>query len=192
MKTPVSRMNGTNPNIAPVLLQRPPQPRPRTTKYWCNIRAETLVLTLLSSTVSAQESGSGSDALSDYFFPIAGMIFVLCIIAMNLYAAYRTEKKRHELLSAFISADREIPAELLPPTPAQAEAIRRHEDIRRGIWMLSWGVGIAMALVIYTGEIRMAAWSLIFLLLAAGSFFNAFVLSRPKQELSARPPRSNG
>ena len=54
---------------------------------------------LMASALYAQ---TGSDTQSGLTSPIAGMIFVLVIIAMNLFAAYKKEKAKADLIMNFI------------------------------------------------------------------------------------------
>lgn len=103
--------------------------------------------------------------------PLAGMAFILIVIALALYFANQREKRRQELLSRFVEHGQEIPIALLPLPPS------RQRELSRGVWLLAWGIGVGAALYFSSGEWGNAAWALILLLLSAASFVNAALFS---------------
>jgi hypothetical protein len=110
-------------------------------------------------------------AMRGFFqFQIAGMVFLIVIAAMALYFATQREKRRQDLMARYLEKGQDVPHALLPAPPS------RQHDLRRGIWLLSWGLGIGLVLYIASGDWSVAAWSLILLFLSAASFINAMML----------------
>ena len=101
------------------------------------------------------------------YAPLAGAIGLFAVIIAAMYFASQRERRRQDFLLQFVEKDRQIPQGLLPPQPS------RQREIRRGVWLLSLGLGLGLVLYIASGEWVTAAWSLILLLLAAASFVNA-------------------
>jgi hypothetical protein len=112
------------------------------------------------------------DAAGAALFIIA--IAVPAMITVMIYGVFR-QKRRHDLFARFIDKGQEIPLALLPARPS------RHRDLRRGVWLAGLGIGVGLVLYIATGNLRVAAWCLILLLLGAASFVNA-ALFHPKPD----------
>jgi hypothetical protein len=96
----------------------------------------------------------------------AAIALVVIIVAALVFASVR-DKRRQEFLARFVDKEQPIPTELMPG-PAS-----RQRELRRGVWLLSVGLGLGLVLYITTTDWRVAAWSLILLFLAAASFVNA-------------------
>jgi hypothetical protein len=100
------------------------------------------------------------------------LLFIVAMTALALLFASRRERGRLELIARFLDKGQAIPAALLPqPRSAQ-------RDVRFGIWFASLGLALGLVLYIATGDLRVAAWCLILLFLAAASFLNALLLNR--------------
>lgn len=120
----------------------------------------------------------GPDGLTFVVF----IAFLLIVIGLPLQFASRRERRRHALYSMFIDKGQEIPRELLPPLPTRESS--RQRELNRGVWLVSLGLGLGVALYIFTDEWRIAAWALIFLFLGVASFINALLLrSRPGSDV---------
>jgi hypothetical protein len=69
------------------------------------------------------------------------------IVAMSLYASFRKDRERHETLRLVIERGGSIPPELVSPPPK-----RPTSDLRRGIVLLSGGVGLTILLAAASQE----------------------------------------
>ena len=143
------------------------------------------VLSLAPGLALAQQPSPND--MTDMTLAIAGMIigivFVLGVLATVFYFRFKQDRYRLDTVAKFIEKGQPVPRELLsalPPMPTVAEQRRR--DLRRGVWMLAWAVGVALAAYFLSDQIRTAAWSLIFLSLSAGSFVNLYLSRRIEGE----------
>jgi hypothetical protein len=112
-------------------------------------------------------------------FPLLGLLFVLGIIAIINYGEYRQEQVRLASIERLIAAGQPVPRELLAPKLARftlPEQYRR--DVRRGITLLVWAIGVALVLYLTDGRLRMAAWGFLFLLPSLGNFAKAWLTAR--------------
>ena len=96
-----------------------------------------------------------------------GMIGLVVVIVAALVFASLRERRKQELLARFADKGQEIPRELLPTPPSP------HREMRRGVWILSLGLGLGLVLFFATNDWAIAAWSLIPLFLGAAAFINA-------------------
>ena len=121
------------------------------------------------------------------YLALGGMALALGIVAVTLFFAFKDKRHKLEIVERLIQRGEKIPPELSPrPVPV----FTRRRDIRRGIWLLCWGVGIGLGGYISSGQLRSAAWGLLFFILSAGSFVNALFFSGkpdsdPEQEKDA-------
>ena len=107
-----------------------------------------------------------------------GVVLVICIVGLSLFAPVFAQRKQHQLIEKFLESGQEIPQELLgkpeTPKPVQlAPAQLRARSMRRGVVLLALGIGIGAVAFAGSGEPRAAAWGLLFLGLAVASFVNA-------------------
>ena len=113
-------------------------------------------------------------------FPLLGLLFVLGIIAIVNYGEYRQEKARLASIERLIAAGQPVPRELVAPKLARltlAEQYRR--DMRRGITLLVWAIGVALVFYFTSGgQWRPAAWGFLFLLPSLGNFAKAWLTGR--------------
>lgn len=65
---------------------------------------------------------------------------ILMIVVAGLYAGHRRDRNRHETLRAIIERGGELPPELLMPPS------RPRSDLRRGVLLLSGGLGLMIVL----------------------------------------------
>ena len=113
-----------------------------------------------------------SDYLEDVREAAAGTaVFVIIVAVIAVVFGILREKFRRDLFARFIDKGQEIPAALLPRPPS------RERELRRGVWLTCLGLGVGVVLFMAGGP-RVAAWSLILLFLAAGSFLNAMLFYR--------------
>jgi Flp pilus assembly protein TadB len=117
------------------------------------------------------------------------MLFVLGIIFIALQSASRIERNRFELIERLLARGERVPPELLRRHNDLPPEEQRRRDLRRGIVLLAWGLGVGIVFYIVSGgQLRAAAWSLIFLFLSAASFLNWYLSDR----LEARQERTHG
>jgi hypothetical protein len=113
-------------------------------------------------------------------FPLLGLLFVLGIIAIVNYNEYRQEQARLASIERLIAAGQPVPRELIAPKLARltlAEQYRR--DMRRGITLLVWAIGVALVFYFTSGgQWRPAAWGFLFLLPSLGNFGKAWLTRR--------------
>jgi hypothetical protein len=112
-------------------------------------------------------------------FPVSGMLFVLCIIGIALLHDRSMQRERLAAVERLVTAGHTVPRELItgekPPLMLPEE---RRRDIRRGIAQLCWAIGIALFFYFTSGQLRAAAWGLLFLLPSLGNFFKAWLTAR--------------
>jgi len=114
-----------------------------------------------------------------FVFAGMGMLFVLGIVGLALYFGTRVERTRLALIERVLEKGERVPPELLRRTNELAPEAQRRRDLRRGIGLLAWGLGVAVVFYIVSGgQLRAAAWSLIFLFLSAASFLNWYLSDR--------------
>jgi Domain of unknown function (DUF6249) len=117
-----------------------------------------LTVTLLAAPLAvAQEmEGHGVEApmhwLAMAMFPVLGMLFVLGILAIISYGEYRQQKARLASIERLVTAGHPVPRELVAPALARMtlpEQYRR--DVRRGITLLVWAIGVALVFYFTSG-----------------------------------------
>ena len=112
------------------------------------------------------------------------VLVVFAIIALIFFARARREKRRHELIGQYLEKGREVPRELLSGkitgavlSPGQWAALIRWRDLRRGTWLLCLGLGIGLAVYLWSGNMKYTVWCLIILFLSAAFYINALFFS---------------
>jgi Domain of unknown function (DUF6249) len=98
---------------------------------------------------------------------IVGMAGIVVVIVAALVFATLRDRRKLELLARFAEKGQEIPPALLPQPPSA------EREMRRGVWIFSAGIGLGLALYIFTTDWAIAAWSLIPICLGVASFVNA-------------------
>lgn len=112
-----------------------------------------------------------------------GIIFVLAIIAMSFAIAVRQNKQRLDVIERLLEKGQPVPRELFGKTPLPLPPhVQQRVDLRRGIVLLGWAIGIALLMYFGFGQLRAAAWGLLFLFLSVASFVNAYLSSRLARE----------
>jgi Na+/melibiose symporter-like transporter len=135
--------------------------------------AGTIILFTPMPTLAAQEDVP----VHTMFLALGGMLLSLAIVVIALHFSTKSQREKQKLIEQCIEKGRDVPPELLAqtiPLKKQTEYTRRR-DIRRGIWLLYWGLGLVA--YIASDDLKSAAFSLIFLFLGAGSFVNAMFFS---------------
>jgi hypothetical protein len=83
--------------------------------------------------------------------PVALFAMIIGIVGIALYAGYRRERQRHETLRLAIEKGADIPMALLATAPAP------RSDLRRGLLLLSAGVGLGI--LIFATNSGHGAWT---------------------------------
>jgi uncharacterized protein DUF6249 len=108
-----------------------------------------------------------------------GMLMVLGIITIVFYFTSRVERARFDLIERLIARGERVPSDLFKRPNEVPPEEQRRRDFRRGIVLLAWGLGIGVVFYILShGQLRAAAWSLIFLFLSGASFLNWYLADR--------------
>ena len=114
--------------------------------------AGTIVLSMPTSALAAEDIPPRA-----LFMGFGGLLFALAVVAIVHYFAVRAQRQQLELIERYIEKGQEVPHELLAKavtmTP-EKRAISRQRDMRRSIWLLCWGLGIALLGYITTGQLR--------------------------------------
>jgi uncharacterized membrane protein YfcA len=114
------------------------------------------------------------------FMAFGGLLFSLAVVAIVHFFAVRAQRQRLELIERYIEKGQEVPSELLAKAVTMSpekRAISRQRDMRRGCWLLFWGLGFALLGYLSTGQLKSTILGLIFLFLSAGSFVNGLFFS---------------
>lgn len=109
-----------------------------------------------------------------------GILFVLGIIAIVFLSENHRQRQRLALIERFVTNGQPVPRELMVPEPRRLTLPEmRRGDIRRGIAFLCWGIGVGLVLyIVYGGNPRAAAWSLLFIVPGLGNFVKAWLAAR--------------
>ena len=114
-----------------------------------------------------------------FVFAGMGMLFVLGIITIVFYFTSRVERARFELIERLLARGERIPPGVFKRPNELTPEEERRRDFRRGIVLLAWGLGVGLVFYILShGQLRAAAWSLIFLFLSGASFLNWYLSNR--------------
>ncbi len=109
-----------------------------------------------------------------------GMAFVLGILTIIFVTANRKQRDRLALVEKLVTDGKPVPRELaaMEPAPLTLPEERRR-DVRRGVTLLCWAIGIAIVFYIVSGGLpRAAAWGLLFLVPGLGNFLKAWLTAR--------------
>jgi hypothetical protein len=106
------------------------------------------------------------------------LLFVLALLGLSLYFSARQARARLELIERVLEKGQPVPAELFHGRDEPPTEVLQRRDLRRGVGLLAWGLGAALALYLVTWELRATAWALIFLFLSGGSFANCYLSRR--------------
>jgi len=118
-----------------------------------------------------------------------GMLMVLGIITIVFHYGSRVDRARLDLIERLLAKGQRVPTELLRRAYELPPDEQRRRDFRRGIVLLGWALGVGLVFYILShGQLRAAAWSLIFLFLSAASFLNWYLSAR----LERREKRPHG
>jgi hypothetical protein len=113
----------------------------------------------------------------------SGTVFLLGVIGMAFVFSFRKTRQRLELIERLIGQGHPVPPQLLfgkavPLPPREQQRV----DLRRGIALLGWAIGISLLMYFGFGQLRAAAWGLLFLFLSLASFVNAYFSGRAARE----------
>jgi uncharacterized membrane protein len=95
--------------------------------------------------------------------PVVFFGAVVLVVALSLYASFRKDRERHETLRLVIERGGSIPPELVSPPPK-----RPTSDLRRGMVLLSGGVGLSIFLAVVPPERGVWTAGLVPVLLGVG------------------------
>jgi hypothetical protein len=118
----------------------------------------------------------------DIVIPVAFFACVAIVGALALIGYLRHTVQRHQTLRAMVEKGMQIPPELLgqgqrPPSPRR--------DLRRGILLICFGLGIALFLIVADGE-EGAGLGLIPILVGIGYLIVAALETRRERQLGSR------
>ncbi|HEY7672664.1 MAG TPA: DUF6249 domain-containing protein [Gammaproteobacteria bacterium] len=119
----------------------------------------------------------------NYDVVLPAMLLGFGVLAVVFALVARATKARYETIKLLIEKGQELPPELLaphrPPVP-RSLTLAELQGYAVG-WGVTWtclGLGISVASYASSGELRSAAWGLVFLFLGIGSFINAAIIRR--------------
>jgi hypothetical protein len=112
-----------------------------------------------------------------------GMLVVLAVVVMGFFWGMRRNQQRLELIGRLVEKGHAVPPALFgkPLPPHEQQRV----DVRRGITLLGWAIGVALLMYFGFGELRATAWALLFLFLSLASFVNAYLSGRFAREHTA-------
>jgi hypothetical protein len=109
-----------------------------------------------------------------------GFLLPIAVVAIINYGEHRQNRERLATIERLVTAGHAVPAQIMQSGPSRltlADEYRR--DVRRGITLLCWALGVALVLYLTSGgQLRSAAWGLLFLILSLGSFLKAWLTTR--------------
>jgi hypothetical protein len=130
----------------------------------------------------------------NYEVVLPAVLLGLAVLVVVFVLIVRSNKARHETIRLMIEKGQEIPPEFFaphrPPVPTKEPLAL---DYYRGMaigWGVTWtclGLGIGLANYLSSGNIRAAAWGLIFVFLGIGSFINAAIIHWQIKKQAATP-----
>lgn len=119
----------------------------------------------------AQENESPMSSAEDVIAPVSFFLCIVLVVAAVLFARYRRDRQLHETLRQMIERGVDIPPAMLVPPQVKPN------DRRRGIILLSLGVGCSGFLAIVAGGAGTGAWGLglVPAFLGAGYLLSSFL-----------------
>jgi hypothetical protein len=109
-----------------------------------------------------------------------GFLLPIAVVAIINYNEHRQNRERLATIERLVTAGHTVPAEIMHSGASRltlADEYRR--DVRRSITLLCWALGVALVLYLTSGgQLRSAAWGLLFLILSLGSFLKAWLTAR--------------
>jgi hypothetical protein len=122
---------------------------------------------------------------------LGALVIPIAIVAIVNISEYRQTRERLAAVERLVTAGHTVPRELMINEPHRLTlAEERRRDVRRGITLLGWALGLAVVLYLITPPphgLRASAWGLLFLILSLGSFLKAWLTAR---ELARGAPDS--
>jgi len=112
--------------------------------------------------------------------PALAFLFVIGIIAIQNYAEYRRQQARLASIERLVTTGQPVPRELVAPELARLTLPEQYRhDLRRGITLFVWAIGVALVFYFTSGgQLRPAAWGFLFLLPSLGNFAKAWFTAR--------------
>ena len=127
----------------------------------------------------AQEIDPSAKFFEDLIIICLGISLPVVIVAVFVVADALEDRRRIKLIEKLIGDGQDIPPGLILKTKERlTPSEQRLVDLRRGVWFLFLGLGIAIALYLVTGDYKSAVWGLVFVFLSGASFVNAMLLTR--------------
>ena len=119
----------------------------------------------------AQENQHPMSSAEDVIAPVSFFLCIVLVVGAVLFGRYRREKQLHETLRQMIERGVDIPPALLVPPQVKPN------DRRRGIILISLGVGGSAFLALVTGGAGGGAWGLglVPAFLGAGYLLSSFL-----------------
>jgi hypothetical protein len=113
---------------------------------------------------------------------LGALVIPIAIVAIVNISEYRQTRERLAAVERLATAGHTVPRELMVNEPRRLTLPEeRRRDIRRGITLLGWALGLALVLYLVTPPphgLRASAWGLLFLILSLGSFLKGWLTAR--------------
>jgi hypothetical protein len=141
-----------------------------------------LLLSLLATSPSSEASDHALSAAAEATIPIftTAIVFTMttAIVAISLYAAYRSSRLKLETIRFAIEKGVPVPEALLGNRRPPVDLPTR--DLRRGLVLVGLGTGLGLFLRILDGTSASGVWSVGFvpMLLGAGYLVTWFIARR--------------
>ena len=129
----------------------------------------------------------------DFYVVFPAMLLGLAVLVVVFLLVGRANRARYETVKLLIEKGQGVPPEFFAPhrPVAQSRALTPEELMGYAVgWGVTWtclGLGISAASYVSTGQVRSAAWGLIFVFLGIGSFINAALIRRQIAKQAAPP-----
>ena len=159
--------------------------------------ASMLLQPVLAFAQEAQGAGPRLTVLPalDYTVVFPAMLLGLAVLAVVFVLVRHRNKARYETIKLLIEKGQEVPPEFYaphrPPVPGNRYTLTPEELKGYAVgWGVTWtclGLGVGAANYFSSGELRSAAWGLIFVFLGLGSFINATIIRWQIAKQAATP-----
>jgi hypothetical protein len=109
-----------------------------------------------------------------------GLLFAFGIVTVVHTTANRKQRERLATVERLVNAGKPVPQELMTGQPAPLPLPEeRRRDIRRGITLLCGAIAVGLLFyILSSGNLRAAAWGLLWLVPALGNFLKAWLTAR--------------
>lgn len=152
------------------------------------------LLALAQETLARNAQGEVVGLGVDYAVVFPAMLLGLALLVVVFLLIGRANRARYETVKLMIEKGQEIPPEFFAPhrphaLPKEGLTLDYYRGMAIG-WGVTWtclGLGISAASYVSSGQLRSAAWGLIFVFLGLGSFINAAIVHWQIKKQAATP-----